>query len=129
MKRTIALTLIVLVALAATGCSNLSATTTTPEENQLPARFVVLDDEALGDYQSAIQVHNDNTSERNKDVTTPVRYDDMKYVVDRVTRVVYIFLDDTYTRYSGMIMTPLYNADGTVMTYEGELPQVLYNNN
>jgi hypothetical protein len=129
MKRIIiALTLLVLVALAATSCSALSATSTTPDEGQLPARFVVLDDKDLGDYQSAIQVHNDNTSQAEKDNTTAVRFDDMQFVVDRVTRVVYIFLDDTDSRYSGMVMTPLYNTDGTVVIYEGELPQVLYNN-
>jgi hypothetical protein len=131
MKKTINLiaiiALIALIAIATTSCADTSGTST-PDEGQLPARFVVLEDEDLGEYQSSIQVHNDSTSEFDRNNYTPVRHDShMKYVVDRETRVVYIFMDKTGTRYSGMAMFPLYNADGTVMTYQGELPEVLYN--
>lgn len=128
MKKNLVLIILVMIALAATSCSSVSSTSTTPAEGQLPARFVVIEDQALGNYQSAIQVHNDNTSQATKDLIVPVRHDEMRFVVDRVTRVVYVFIDDTGSRYSGMTMTPLYNADGTVVIYDGELPEIFYNN-
>lgn len=120
MKKSIIIAILFVLTLTLfTGCSETDATV--PTENQLPARFVVVSDESFG-YASSIQRENGGDAFTNNN--TMVR--PMKYVVDRETLVVYIYINDTGSRYSGISLTPLYKADGSLTIYTGELPEPLY---
>ena len=44
-----------------------------------------------------------------------IEYGRLKIVYDKDTKVMYYFITSTYSR----TITPIYNADGTVMVYEG----------
>ena len=44
-----------------------------------------------------------------------IEYGYLRIVYDKDTKVMYYLIKDTYSR----AMSPIYNADGTVMVYEG----------
>lgn len=113
MKKFLALTLLLLVALAATSCFN-SATTTTPEEQptRLPKRFVVIDDD-LNNYTPDF----DDGASHNY-----VRTSKSFYVVDRYSLAVYLYVYDGGNA-SGVDFIPLFNKDGAILTYNGTLPE------
>jgi hypothetical protein len=113
MKKIIALTLLMLVALAATSCFN-SATTTTEEkpDAKLPQRFVVIDDD-LNNYTPDF----DDGASHNY-----VRTSKSFYVVDRYSLAVYLYVYDGGNA-SGVDFIPLFNKDGTILTYDGTLPE------
>lgn len=113
MKKIIALTLLMLVALAATSCFN-SATTTTEEkpDAKLPQRFVVIDDD-LNNYTPDF---DDDAS--HNDVRKSVSF----YVVDRYSLAVYLYMYDGGNA-SGVDFIPLFDKDGTILTYDGTLPE------
>ena len=93
------------------GCSE----QTQPEKEtvSLPSRFVVVPDNEFG-YGSSVQrkpAGSELSPATDGDKT-------MHYVVDRETRVVYMY----YSGDRGKFMVVLMNADGTPMIYDGELP-------
>lgn len=110
MKKTIAF-IIAILACCALFCG---CTSDQPqqEEVKLPSRFVVISDDEMG-YASSVQKNPSGS------VLEPATYGELTihYVVDRETRVVYMFYHD-----KGMFLSPLFNADGTPVIYEGELP-------
>lgn len=114
MKKLIALIILLLVAFAATSCCN-SATTTTPEEKstaKLSNRFVVIDDD-LNNYAPNFE-----------DGASPnyVRTSKSFYVVDRYSLAVYLYMYDGGNA-SGVDFIPLFDKDGTILTYDGTLPE------
>lgn len=114
MKKFISIAILfVLILTLFCGCSD-TADDTIPAENQLPSRFVVVADKSFG-YASAVQRENGGDA-----FTTNNELDRaMRYAVDRETRVVYIYINNT-------CLVPLYQADGSLTIYTGELPQPLY---
>lgn len=121
MKKFISIAILfVLILTLFCGCSD-TADDTIPAENQLPSRFVVVADKSFG-YASAVQRENGGDAFTTNNELDRV----MRYAVDRETRVVYIYINNTCSRYSGISLVPLYQADGSLTIYTGELPQPLY---
>ncbi|MBQ8806054.1 MAG: hypothetical protein IJZ68_06175 [Bacteroidaceae bacterium] len=98
-----------------TGCS--AETTADGKPRNLSSRYVVVEDALIDeDYSSGLDVYRADGSSYNN---WPYSY----YVVDRVSRYVYIYVEDTGSYSSGMMMTLCYDADGNPQRYTGELPE------
>lgn len=111
MKKLIALAL-TLIVVAAMFCSCGAADTEeSPATPNLPSRFVILDED-LNDYTPGF----DTVSPHVINVTY------CYYVVDRYSRAVYMYMYD-WGDSSGLDFIPLYTPEGTVLIYEGELPE------
>ncbi len=103
--------LLVLLLVATLGCcfTGCSAESGSNEKVSTPNRFVEIGD-TLNGYSADFDSNGTNIN-----VTRAT------YVVDRYSKVVYMYYYDGGDN-SGADFIPLYNPDGTIMIYEGNLP-------
>ncbi|MBQ8806050.1 MAG: hypothetical protein IJZ68_06155 [Bacteroidaceae bacterium] len=95
-----------LVGMLFTGCS----TEANPNDTaSIPNRFVEIGD-TLNGYAADFDTNN-----------TVINVSRTTYVVDRYSKVVYMYYYDGGDN-SGADFIPLYNPDGTIMIYDGKLP-------
>ncbi len=101
-----------------TGCSAETTETTADEKpSNLPSRYVVVEDALINeDYRAGLDVYRSDGSSYNNWFRS-------YYVVDRVSRCVYIYVEETGSYSSGILMTQCYDSDGNPQRYTGELPE------
>ncbi len=109
MKKLACIFLIVIMTILCCSCAE-TTNSNSSTRPQLSERFVVIDD-ALNDYlpefqHSSTHVHKTTTC----------------YVVDRYSRAVYVYVYDNGNS-SGADFIPLFDKDGTILTYDGTLPE------